>query len=150
MSRSQASSAPSTVAAPGLGWTRFILSILLPMSAGYFLSYFYRNVNGPIAPDLIRETGADAALLGLLTGIFFAAVVPSQIPLGAALDRFGPRRVQSILLAIAAIGAAVFAMAHSTSGLAAGRFLIGLGMAASLNSGLKATMLWAGPGICRC
>ena len=130
--------------APDMGWAGFILSIMLPMSAGYFLSYFYRNVNAPIAADLIRETGASAALLGLLTGVFFAAVVPSQLPLGAALDRFGPRRVQSLLLAIAAGGAAVFATAHSPFGLLAGRFLIGLGMAASLNSGLKATMLWAG------
>ena len=33
-----------------------------------------------------------------------------QLPVGILLDRYGPRRVEPVLLAIAAAGAALFAM----------------------------------------
>jgi MFS family permease len=123
-----------------------ILQILLPMGTGYFLSYFFRNVNGPIAGELIRETGIGAGGLGLLTGLYFAAFTLSQLPLGNALDKFGPRRVQATLLAVAALGALVFSLATDGATLAVGRFLIGLGTAGCLMAGLKATMQWSGGG----
>jgi MFS family permease len=128
--------------APSAPRTGLIPSILLPMGAGYFLSYFFRNANGPIGGDLMRDTGIDANRLGLLTGCYFAAFTLSQLPLGRALDVFGPRRVQAALLSVAALGALVFSMAGDGLSLAVGRFLIGLGTAGCLTAGLKATMLW--------
>jgi MFS family permease len=128
----------AAIGRPGL-----LQSILLPLGAGYFLSYFFRNVNGMIGGDLLRETGAGAGILGLLTGIYFVAFTVSQMPLGRALDRFGPRRVQTLLLTCAALGAMLFASAHNAAWLAIGRFLIGLGTAGCLTAGLKATMQWS-------
>jgi predicted MFS family arabinose efflux permease len=61
------------------------------------------------------------------------------------LDRFGPRRVNVILLAVAAAGAAVFAWASSFSDLVAGRSLIGVGVAGALMASLKAFTVWFPP-----
>ena len=66
----------------------------------------------------------------------------AQIPIGILLDRYGPRRVQSVVLVAAAAGAALFAVSDNFLLPLAGRPLIGLGVAASLTSGLKALVLW--------
>ena len=118
------------------------IRIVLPFALGYFLSYLYRSLNAVIAPDLIRDIGLDAGILGLLTSAYFLAFAAFQLPLGILLDRFGPRRCEAALLLFAALGALVFAQATSASGLIAGRALIGLGVSACLMAAFKAIRLW--------
>ncbi|MGY4501330.1 MFS family permease [Bradyrhizobium sp. GM24.11] len=65
-----------------------------------------------------------------------------QIPIGMCLDRFGPRRVQSALLGVAAAGAALFSLSSDVLSLLVGRAMIGLGTAAALMSALKIIVLW--------
>lgn len=119
-------------------WARLVL----PFAAGYYLSYLLRTVNAVISSDLTRELGLSAADLGLLTGAYFASFAAAQIPLGIALDRFGPRRVEAALLALAAAGALLFAFGHSLPQLALARAMIGLGVSACLMAGLKAFSQW--------
>jgi MFS family permease len=121
---------------------RLAATVLLPFAAGYFLSYLYRTINALIADTLVGEFGLSAGDLGVLTAALFLTFGAIQLPLGAWLDRFGPRRVQAVLLSIAAIGAAVFACADDFPMLVIGRALIGLGVAAALMAGLKALVLW--------
>ena len=109
-----------------------LLSVLLPFALAHFVSYVYRNVNTVVYPDLVRDIGLDAHTLGLLTGAYFIAFAVAQLPVGMALDRFGPRRVQLPMLAVAALGGVLFAQAQSLEGLLAARALIGLGVSASL------------------
>jgi len=119
-----------------------IATVLLPFAAGYYLSYLYRTINALISGSLVNEFGLSASDLGVLTATLFLTFGAIQLPLGAWLDRFGPRRVQAALLSIAAIGAVVFASAHSLTGLIVGRALIGVGVAGALMAGLKALVLW--------
>jgi MFS family permease len=119
-----------------------VATILLPFAAGYYLSYVFRTINALISGSLISEFGLSAADLGVLTAVLFLTFAAVQLPLGVWLDRFGPRRVQSVLLSIAAIGSAVFAQADSLIGLTVGRALIGIGVAGALMAGLKALVLW--------
>lgn len=119
-----------------------VATVLLPFAAGYYLSYLYRTINALISGTLVSEFGLSAADLGVLTAVLFLTFGTLQLPLGAWLDRFGPRRVQAVLLVVAAIGAAVFASAHDLLGLVLGRALIGLGVAGALMAGLKALVLW--------
>lgn len=58
------------------------------------------------------------------------------------MDRFGPRRVQSALLLVASLGAALFGTSTGFLSLLLARAMIGLGVAAALMSGLKAIVLW--------
>ena len=46
-------------------------AIFLPFAGGYFLSYLFRTVNGPIADRLIATFALDARSLGLLTSMYF-------------------------------------------------------------------------------
>ena len=122
-----------------------LLSVLLPFALAHFVSYVYRNVNTVVYPDLVRDIGLDANTLGLLTGAYFIAFALAQLPVGMALDRFGPRRVQMPMLAVAALGGVLFAQAQTLEGLLAARALIGLGVSASLMSAIKASALWLPP-----
>ncbi|MDR7523792.1 MAG: MFS transporter [Armatimonadota bacterium] len=110
--------------------------------AAYFLSQFFRSTNAVIAPNLAQEFALDASRLGLMTGLFFAAFAAVQLPLGRALDRYGPRRVTPVLMTAAAAGSLVFGAAGSFAALAAGRTLIGIGMAGVLVGALKAFREW--------
>lgn len=114
------------------------LRLFLPFAAGYLLSYLFRTSNAVIGPVLAQDLSLPDHALGLLTSTYFITFAAAQIPLGILLDRFGPRRVESILLLAAAAGAVVFALAGDLAGLAWGRALIGLGVSACLMAAFKA------------
>ncbi|HVF63660.1 MAG TPA: MFS transporter [Casimicrobiaceae bacterium] len=111
-------------------------------AAGYLLSYLYRTINAVISPELTGELGLTAASLGLLTSAYFLAFGLMQIPVGILLDRFGPRRVEPVLLLIAATGALIFAFADGLTTLTVGRAIIGAGVCACLMAPLKGIAMW--------
>src|SRR5215208_5280715 len=103
-----------------------MLVVFWPFAAGYFLSFFFRNVNAVIARDLAHEFTLAPSDLGFLTGTYLLAFAAFQLPLGVLLDRYGPRRAVGGLLCIAAAGAIIFALARDFAMLSLGRALIGL------------------------
>ncbi|MEA3194012.1 MAG: hypothetical protein QOD26_2345 [Betaproteobacteria bacterium] len=119
-----------------------MLRVVLPFLAGYYISYVFRAVNAVLGPDLAGEFGLNAAQLGLLTGVYFFSFGLVQVPLGLALDRFGPRRTNGALLIIAAAGAVAFANSHSFETLVLSRAVIGLGVSACLMASIQAFVLW--------
>lgn len=114
------------------------LRLFLPFAAGYLLSYLFRTSNAVVGPVLASELALPDHALGLLTSTYFVTFAAAQIPLGMLLDRFGPRRVEALLLLVAAAGSAVFAQAEGLAGLAWGRALIGVGVSACLMAALTA------------
>ena len=122
---------------------QFLLGkVFIPFAAGYFLSYTYRVVNAVISVDLVKDIGVGPSALGLLTATYFITFASFQLPLGILLDRFGPRRTESLLLLFAAAGAFVFSQAQTLSGLIVGRALIGFGVSACLMAAFKAYTMW--------
>jgi MFS family permease len=134
--------ADRTIEAPSRLSPTLVLGVLAPFALGYFLSYLYRAVNAVTAPDLVRDIGLSATELGFLTAAYLLAFAGFQVPLGVLLDRFGPRRVQAVLMALTGLGALIFALAGGLWGLSAGRALIGIGCAGGLMAGFKAVALW--------
>lgn len=124
---------------PSLGRGLFILSpfVLYPV-----VDFIFGIVNRLIAPDLQSEFDLNAAELGLISSNFFVAFGLSQLPLGLALDRYGPRAVTSLFLAMASLGALLLIWADSTPVLVLGRVLMGVGMSASLIAGIKTASIW--------
>lgn len=114
------------------------LTIFIPFGLGHFVSYLFRTVNALIYVDLEQELHLPASSLGLLTGVYFLTFAAAQIPLGVMLDRYGPRSVQAPMLLFAVVGSLIFSVSHSELGLIIGRGLIGLGVAGSLMSAIKA------------
>jgi predicted MFS family arabinose efflux permease len=136
----QAATAGGPARASARSWLVFAVFVL-----AYFLSYFYRSANAVIADDLSRDLSLGAPQLGLMTSLFFLTFAAAQIPLGAALDRFGSRFVTPALMMSAVIGSLLFASAQGFGLLAAGRALMGLGMAGVLMGSLKAFSGWFPP-----
>lgn len=121
---------------------RLIFLAIFPFACGYLLSYLLRAVNAVVAPDLIAEFGVGPGELGLLTSAYLLAFSAFQLPLGVLLDRYGARRVQAVLLLIAALGCLGFALAPNFLGLFLARAVIGLGFSAGLMASYKSSSLW--------
>jgi MFS family permease len=121
---------------------RLIVCILLPFAFGFYLSYLLRTINALISTQLTSDLALGPADLGLVTSVYFLTMAALQVPIGVGLDRYGPRRVQSALMLVAASGAALFGAADSLWTLVVARLLIGIGFAPALMAGLKAIVLW--------
>ena len=98
----------------------------------YFLSALLRAVTATLAPVFSAELGLRASDLGLLAGAYFLGFASMQLPLGTALDRYGPRRTLLTLLSVAVLGCAAFAMTNQLATMIVSRALIGAGVAACL------------------
>ena len=98
----------------------------------YMISQFFRNSIGVIGPDLAREFDLDARALSVLASIFFLSFALVQIPLGMAIDRYGPRAVILGTAVIVVAGSFYFALARSYADLVAARLVIGLGCSSFL------------------
>jgi predicted MFS family arabinose efflux permease len=106
--------------------------VFLSFAFAYFFSTLVRGVTATLAPSFSAELGLSAGDLGLLAGAYFLGFATTQLPLGSALDRFGPRRVLVAFLAAAVLGCAAFALARNFVGLTLARSLIGVGVSACL------------------
>lgn len=101
----------------------------------YVLSQFYRAFLAVLSPVLGQDVGATPADLALSSGLWFLAFAAMQIPVGAALDRIGPRRTASVVLAVAGGGGAlVFALAQAPWHIHLAMALIGVGCSPVLMS----------------
>lgn len=111
---------------------RIAARLFLGFAFAYFFSALLRGVTATLAPNFSADLGLGAADLGLLAGAFFLGFAATQLPLGSALDRFGPRRVVIAFLLAAVAGCAAFASAHDFLGLTLARGVIGVGVSACL------------------
>lgn len=108
---------------------------ILALIAAYVLSQFYRACLAVMAPVLSVEIGATAADLANASGLWFLAFALMQMPVGWALDRYGPRWTASVLLAVGGGGGAViFALATRPDHILWAMALIGIGCAPVLMS----------------
>jgi MFS family permease len=111
----------------------------------YIVSQFLRNSVGVIAPDLAAEVGLSPIEIGLLSSIYFFCFAATQLPLGVALDRFGPKLCMLVSVAVTVLGCAIFALAQSASGLVLGRALLGFGTASFLMAPVALYARWFAP-----
>ena len=102
----------------------------------YMVTQFLRNSVAVIAPDLASSVGLTAADLGLLSSVFFFVFALAQLPVGVALDRFGPRRVLLVCSAVIVLGCVAFAVAKSSAALVGARALMGLGCSSAFMASL--------------
>lgn len=124
---------------------RLFLVITLPLASLNLINQASRTIMAIIGPVLAAELSLSASELGLLAACMFAAYAAAQLPVGIALDRFGPRRVQTWLTLLTAAGFALFAVSHSATGLAVARIVLGVGISAALMAILKANSQWFAP-----
>jgi sugar phosphate permease len=112
------------------------MATFLVLLLAYVLSQFFRAFLAIVAADLSRDLGLDAARLGEVSAIWFATFAVAQIPVGLALDRFGPRRTMAVFMLAAVAGAALFAVATSAGMVLLAMALIGIGCSPVLMASL--------------
>ncbi|WP_134682207.1 MFS transporter [Paracoccus ravus] len=110
---------------------RWIMSPgLLSLVLGYTLSQFYRAFLAVLTPTLKAELGAGPEDLALSSGLWYIAFAAMQLPVGWALDRFGPRETVAFLLGLGGAGGAlVFALASAPWHIHIAMALLGVGCA---------------------
>jgi MFS family permease len=121
------------------------IAVVVTLAALYVVSQFLRNSVGVIAPDLAAEMGLKPIELGLLSSIYFFAFASIQIPLGVALDRFGPKLCMLVCVAFTVLGCMLFAAAHSSGSLTVARALQGFGTASFLMAPCALYARWFPP-----
>lgn len=121
---------------------RLAVSVLVPFAIGFFLSNYYRSMNAVLSPRLMSDLGLSATNLGLLTSIYFFTTAIFQLPLGLLIDRYGPRRVQSIMMAVASAGVMIFALGTQLPTMMLGRAIMGVGGAGALTTAFQAVIFW--------
>lgn len=103
---------------------------ILALVLGYVMSQFYRAFLAVLAPALALDPGVTEGELATASSFFFLAFAAVQIPVGMALDRWGPRRTVSLLLALGGAGGAWWlAFAQSAGDVYVAMLLIGTGCA---------------------
>jgi len=121
------------------------IPLFLAFASAYFFSALIRAITATLAPTLVQEFTLTASDLGLLSGGYFFGFSMTQLPLGAWLDRFGPKRVLLAFLTVAVIGCLCFAAADSFWTLCAARVACGVGLSACLMAPLTAYRRWYRP-----
>jgi len=117
-------------------------ALLLALALLTGLSQFHRSALGVIAPELSADLALTPAMLGAANGMFFAAILVMQLPVGIALDRLGPRLVVAGLSVIAVLGLVLQGLATDGTTLLVARALIGIGCAASFMSAVVLCARW--------
>ncbi|MCD2515043.1 MFS transporter [Massilia sp. G4R7] len=134
-----------TATAPRLSGVAVFFYVFLPFALGHYLSSLLRNVNAVLASHLVGALALTPGELGLLTSAFFFAFALVQLPVGIALDRFGPRRVQLVMMLVGSLGALLFAHGSTFGQLLTARAVMGFGLGGCFMAAVKAVSSWIAP-----
>ncbi len=103
---------------------------LFSLVLAYSLSQFYRAFLAVMTPVLHQQIGAGPEDLALSSGLWYIGFAATQLPVGWALDRFGPRLTVAAFMTFgAAVGAAIFALAQQPWHLHVAMTMLGIGCA---------------------
>lgn len=113
--------------------------------AAYAVAVFQRGSLGVAAIRAQHHLHASAAEISLFVVLQLAVYAGMQVPVGAALDRFGSRRMLATGAVVMAAGQACLALAHGVGLAVLARVLVGAGDAMSFISVLRLIGAWFSP-----
>ena len=105
---------------------RALVFALLALASGHMLSTLLRTIPAISLDVMAADFGTSPQKLGSLTSIYHFAFAASQIPVGAAMDRFGVRPVSLSLLIGTVFGALASGLATGPESFLFGQFLLGV------------------------
>src|ERR1700730_8515781 len=117
-------------------WAADVVALVATLALTYMVSQFLRNSIGVIAPNIAAEVALRAADIGVLSSAFFFSFAAMQLPLGVAIDRFGPKRCMLACGVVVIASALLFAAGRTPAELVAARIIMGVGRSCYLVSPL--------------
>jgi MFS family permease len=105
---------------------RALVLALLALACGHMLSTLLRTIPAISLDLMAADFHLEPQALASLTSIYPFAFAAAQIPVGAAMDRFGVRPVSLSLLAGTVIGSVVAGFATGPASFALGQLLLGI------------------------
>lgn len=110
-----------------------------------FVLYLHRYSWNLIGPILQRDLQLSNTQIGLLFSLFYYTYAVGQIPSGVIIDRFGPHRVLSVIIAAWSLALVGIAQTTSLLWLGISRFLFGATQAGCYPALTKVSILWFPP-----
>lgn len=111
----------------------------------FFITFFVWFNMAPLATTMLRELEfLTKSHLKLFAICNVALTIPGRIAIGMLLDKYGPRRVFSILMVVMAVPTFAFAFGNSTTQLLISRLLLSV-VGAGFVVGIHMTALWFKP-----
>lgn len=111
----------------------------------FFITFYVWFNMAPLASSMLRSvdwlTADDLKLFAICN---VALTIPARIIVGMALDRFGPRRVFSVLMVVMSIPALTFAFGNTMTQLLVSRLVLS-SIGASFVVGIHMTAMWFKP-----
>jgi sugar phosphate permease len=119
--------------------------ILLLISLMYLITYLDRVNISAAAPVISKEFGFDKITMGAIFSAFVWSYALFQVPGGWLGDRFGPRRMLTIIVTYWSIMTAATAAATGAVSFIIVRFLFGVGEGGAFPVATRAMQLWYPP-----
>src|SRR5262245_15211367 len=126
--------------APSQRWLMWSIPALV-----FLIGFFHRAAPGVIARDLMQTYAVTGVTVGLVAATYFYSYAGLMVPAGLLLDAYGARRVLGVSGAVMGLGAIMMGFAPTLPWLFAGRFLVGVGAAATFIGALKIAAAWFPP-----
>ena len=106
--------------------TRALIFALLALACGHMLSTLLRTIPAVSLDLMAADFHMEPQALASLTSVYPFAFAAAQIPVGAAMDRFGVRPVSLSLLMGTVIGAIASGFATGPESFAVGQVMLGI------------------------
>lgn len=114
----------------------------VPVVAFFMYQFVIRVSAGVMSDDIMQRFSISATEFGALTSVYYLGYASMQMPVGLLLDRYGPKVVATLFMALILCGIALFIYAPNWHVALIGRMLIGAGSAGGLLSTAKVARLW--------
>lgn len=111
----------------------------------YFYEFLLQVSPSVMGNELMRDFAITSQTLGVLSGMYYYAYFPMQLPVGVLMDTYGPRRLLTIATATCALGALLFGNTSNFAIACIARLMIGFGSAFAAVGIMKLAANWFAP-----
>jgi nitrate/nitrite transporter NarK len=136
---------PSPLKKSFLGSNAYPWLVISLCAAFLFYKYVLQMSPSIMTHELMSEFNMTAFGLGNLAATFFYSYIIVQLFVGVFLDRYSPRLLTALAIAVCALGAFAFASSHYLIEAQLSRALMGCGVAFATVAYIKMTAVWFAP-----
>jgi sugar phosphate permease len=116
--------------------------VLLLISFMYLITYMDRSNISVAQPEIAKQFGLSKTAMGFVLAAFTWAYALGQVPSGWFGDRFGPKRVLTVIMTLWSATAVMTGAAFNFGSLFGARFLLGLSESGAFPVASRGMQLW--------